>query len=418
MSFDAKVDLFGLTPAAFAAWDRSPSWPTGVAFASPVVEAMPRCKRLKYNKPDKFLPGTLVLLTKFVGQGLFPGAACQVVERPDECKGPVDTNAVYVSVENQSKVQCVPLDALQRVENGRGVLTLDKLRFGLCELEYFVGSLVTFANESQWLADQPQFSYGVIYSVHWVTKDGVFVNRYRECEDTAIPFQELVHVGLKAGDDVIIDEAALEFDDDARQLIRRSGHNFVVRMHTVDYGDTRLPYKVSSSGGISWVCSGALRLCSSDGDQHAQTVNASKVVDYFDDSEIEPGDDVIIPNTQLSWNWYRAANEAEAAHISGLLLQNAVYRVRNQPHRVCKSDEVTLRTRDGILVLVKKEAVRKVNILNQVCKLLEYGRAGDVSVEVKVEDIDRDDNYLSHYARNVKTGSTQWVLGSGYLVLS
>lgn len=73
MSFDAKVDLFGLTPAAFAAWDRSPSWPTGVAFASPVVEAMPRCKRLKYNKPDKFLPGTLVLLTKFVGQGLFPG---------------------------------------------------------------------------------------------------------------------------------------------------------------------------------------------------------------------------------------------------------------------------------------------------------------------------------------------------------
>ena len=55
----------------------------------------------------------------------FRGAACQVVQRPDGCEGPVDTNAVYVSmyvsVENQSKVQCVPLDALQRVENGKGI---------------------------------------------------------------------------------------------------------------------------------------------------------------------------------------------------------------------------------------------------------------------------------------------------------
>ena len=32
-----KVDLFGLTPTAFAAWDRSPSWPTGVAFASQLL---------------------------------------------------------------------------------------------------------------------------------------------------------------------------------------------------------------------------------------------------------------------------------------------------------------------------------------------------------------------------------------------
>jgi len=417
MSFDAKVDLFGLTPAAFAAWDRSPSWPTGVAFASPVVESTPRCKRLKYNKPDKFLPGTLVLLTKFVGQGLFPGAACQVVQRPDGCEGPVDTNAVYVSVENRSKVQCVPLDALQRVENGRGVLTLDKLRFGLCELEYFVGSLVTFATESQWLAEHPQFSYEVIYSVHRVTKDGVFVSRYRECADTAIPFQELVHVGLKAGDDVIIDEAALEFDDEARQLMRRSGHDLVVRVHTVDYGDTRLPYKVSSCGGISWVCSGALRLCSSDGGQHVQPVDASKGKHCFDDSEIEPGDDVIIPNTSLSWNWCRTTNEAAVVRTSGLLLQNAVYRVRS-PHSDCEPDELTLRAADSTLVLVKREAVRKVDVLRQICKFLDNGCADDIPSEVEIVDIDRDDHFLSHYVRNVRTGSTQWVLGSGYLVLS
>ena len=35
------------------------------------------------------------------------------------------------------------------------------------------------------------------------------------CRYSRIPFQELVHVGLKAGDDVIIDEAAPEFDDEA-----------------------------------------------------------------------------------------------------------------------------------------------------------------------------------------------------------
>ena len=67
--------------------------------------------------------------------------------------------------------------------------------------------------------------------------------------------------------------------------MRRSGHDLVVRVHTVDYGDTRLPYKVSSCGGISWVCSGALRLCSSDGGQHVQPGCWDK--HCFDDS-IEP----------------------------------------------------------------------------------------------------------------------------------
>ena len=38
--------------------------------------------------------------------------------------------------------------------------------------------------------------------------------------------------------------------------MRRSGHDLVVRVHTVDYGDTRSHKVGSSCGGISWVCSG------------------------------------------------------------------------------------------------------------------------------------------------------------------
>ena len=81
-----------------------------------------------------------------------------------------------------------------------------------------------------------------------------------------------------------------------------------------------------------------------------QPVDASKGKHCFDDSEIEPGDDVII-HTSLSWNWCRTTNEAAVVRTSGLLLQNAVYRVRS-PIAIGEPDELTLRAADSTLVLV------------------------------------------------------------------
>lgn len=56
-------------------------------------------------------------------------------------------------------------------------------------------------------------------------------------------------------------------------------------------------------------------------------------------------------------------------------------------------------------MLVKREAVRKVDVLRQICKFLDNGGADDIPSEVEIVDIDRDDHFLSHYVRNVRTGS-------------
>ena len=64
---------------------------------------------------------------------------------------------------------------------------MDKLRFGFV-LEYFVGSLVTFATESQWLAEHPRiFVWDYLFSSPG-DKDGVLLVVIKECAGCTIPF--------------------------------------------------------------------------------------------------------------------------------------------------------------------------------------------------------------------------------------
>ena len=48
----------------------------------------------------------------------------------------------------------------------------------------------------------------------------------------------------------------------------------------------------------------------------------------------------LLSNTSLSWNWCRTTNEGQLCATSGLLLQNAVYRVRS-PIAIGEPDELT-----------------------------------------------------------------------------